>query len=369
MQNKHLLSLAILFILSLNMQAQMKSLPVDALNKTLEKSIDKKYVFGAIAMIKKGDETWISSAGELQAEQSYFIASTTKLYITALVFKFREEGRLSLDSYIEQFLSPEIKKDLHVMGAKDNINKIQIRHLLSQTSGLPDYFLGKPKGGKSLLEELSSGNDKYWSYQDAIALSKTMKPGFEPGAKGKALYSDTNYQLLGKILEQISGETLEQLLATYIFTPLKLSKTYLYKDKSDRTPANMYYKNKALPIPMAMTSFWADGGIVSTAEESMVFIEAFFNGKLFPKDDLKEMEQWNKIFFPLQYGIGIMKFQLPRLFSPFKPMPILIGHSGLSGAFQYYVPEKNCFITGTVNQIDKPSLSYKLLLKLVSQVK
>jgi CubicO group peptidase (beta-lactamase class C family) len=351
------------------MQAQMNSLPNEALNKTLQKSIDQKYVFGAIAMIKKGDETWISSAGELQAEQSYFIASTTKLYITALVFKFREEGRLSLDSYIEQYLSAEVKKDLHVIGAKDYTSKIQIRHLLSQTSGLPDYFLGKPKGAKSLMEELSTGNDKYWSYQDAIALSKTMTPSFEPGAKGKALYSDTNYQLLGKILEQISGETLEQLLAKYIFTPLKLNKTYLYKDKADSTPATMYFKHKALPIPMAMTSVWADGGIVSTAEESMIFIEAFFNGKLFPKEDLKEMEQWNKIFFPLQYGIGLMKFQLPRIFSPFKPMPILIGHSGLSGAFQYYVPEKNCFITGTVNQIDKPSLSYKLLLKLVTQVK
>lgn len=347
----------------------MNNLPIDNLNKTLQKSIDKKYIFGAIAMIKKGGETWISSSGDLQAQQSYFIASTTKLYITTLVFKFRQEGRLSLDNYIEQYLSPEIKKDLHIMGIKDNTSKIQIRHLLAQTSGLPDYFLGKPKGGKSLMEELSTGNDKHWSYQDAIALSKTMKPSFEPGSKGKALYSDTNYQLLGKILEKISGESLEQLLATYIFKPLKLNQTYLYKDKSDRIPATMYFKNKPLPIPMAMTSVWADGGIVSTAEESMVFIEAFFNGKLFPKEDLIEMQQWNKIFFPLQYGIGIMKFQLPRIFSPFKPMPILIGHSGLSGAFQYYVPEKNCFITGTVNQIDRPSLSYKLLLKLVSQVK
>jgi hypothetical protein len=78
------------------------------------------------------------------------------------------------------------------------------------------------------------------------------------------------------------------------------------------------------------------------------------------------MKQWNKIFFPLEYGIGLAKFKLPRIFSPFKPMPELLGHSGLSGAFAFYAPEKDVFLTGTVNQISNPDISYRLMLQLLN---
>jgi hypothetical protein len=89
----------------------------------------------------------------------------------------------------------------------------------------------------------------------------------------------------------------------------------------------------------------------------------------FPKEDLDIIQkEWNAIFFPLQYGIGIMKFQLPRIFSPFKAMPVLIGHSGLSGSFSFYCPEKDVFLCGTINQIKKPSQSYKLMLKLLQNL-
>ena len=49
-----------------------------------------------------------------------------------------------------------------------------------------------------------------------------------------------------------------------------------------------------------MTSFGPDGGIVSTSADMLVFIEAFFTGKLFPVEYIKELQTWNKIFFPMQ---------------------------------------------------------------------
>ncbi|MBC8509379.1 MAG: serine hydrolase [Chloroflexi bacterium] len=128
----------------------------------------------------------------------------------------------------------------------------------------------------------------------------------------------------------------------------------------------MYFKENPLLIPLAMTSFGPDGGIVSTTEEMMVFIRAFFRGDLFPPDYFNEMKQWNKIFYPLEYGVGLARFKLPRLFSPFKPMPELLGHSGLSGAFAFYSPDKNVYLTGTVNQIHHPDISFKLMLQLIN---
>ena len=188
----------------------------------------------------------------------------------------------------------------------DYSDEITIRHLLSNTSGLPDYFEQKGENGRSLKDELISGKDEKWRFEDAITISKNMTPHFRPGQKNKAYHSDTNFQLLGKIIESVTGMTFSKALEKHIFQPLKLEKTYLDRDSADTFPEIMYYKSKPLPIPMAMSSFGPDGGIVSTADESMIFLKAFFDETLFPKEYLDEMKEWNKIFFPLQYGTGIL---------------------------------------------------------------
>lgn len=117
---------------------------------------------------------------------------------------------------------------------------------------------------------------------------------------------------------------------------------------------------------VAMTSFGPDGGVVSTASDMLLFLRAFFSDKLAPSVDLAELtREWNKIWFPFTYGIGIMRFRLPRIFSPFRAQPELIGHSGLSGAFAFYAPSKGTFITGTVNQLAYPDTSFRLTLKML----
>jgi D-alanyl-D-alanine carboxypeptidase len=161
---------------------------------------------------------------------------------------------------------------------------------------------------------------------------------------------------------------LSAVLKEWIFEKLGLKRTYLYENSSDTIPEPMYFKQKPLLIPLAMVSFGPDGGIVSTSEELMVFIKAFFKGELFSKEYLNEMKCWNKIFFPLEYGIGMTRFSLPRILSPFKAMPELLGHSGLSGAFAFYSPLRNVYLAGTVNQIHYPDTSFKLMLKLINSI-
>ena len=219
-----------------------------------------------------------------------------------------------------------------------------------------------------MQDELTSGKDQPWTFEQVINDVKKMKPRFRPGKLGKAFYSDTNYQLLGKLIETVTGNELATNLSAYIFTPLNLKQTYLYRDSQDTLPATIYFKDRPLPIPLAMTSFAADGGIVSTSADLMTFIKAFFRGELFPADYLAEMKQWNRIFFPLEYGVGLARFKLPWLFSPLKALPELLGHSGLSGAYAFYSAEKDVFLTGTVNQIDKPGMSFRLMLKLLNQL-
>ena len=192
---------------------------------------------------------------------------------------------------------------------------------------------------------------------------------FAPGTKGKANYSDANFQLLGKIIETITHKSYSENCQEIIIKPLGLQKTYLYQDSTDKTPKILYYKSKELNIPKAMTSFGADGGIVSTSSDMLVFIEAFFTGKLFPKAYIDELQKWNKIFFPMQSGIGIHLFKLPWIFNPTGAVPYFIGHSGLSGALAYYSPKENIFIVGTVNQVAHPDISFKTMIKLTQKLK
>ena len=142
-----------------------------------------------------------------------------------------------------------------------------------------------------------------------------------------------------------------------------MTKTYLYQDSTDKTPKTLYYKSNELNIPKAMTSFGADGGIVSTSTDMLIFIEAFFTGRLFPLTYIPELQEWNKIFFPMRSGIGIHLFKLPWLFNPTGAVPYFIGHSGLSGALAYYSPKENIFVVGTINQVAHPDISFKTMIK------
>jgi len=339
------------------------------LQQIINNTIDNKSIFGTVLTVEKGNESWTGSAGNLTNEQPYFIASTTKLYITALILKLKAEGKLSLNDKISKFLSPEIMHKLHIFKQVDYSNALTFSNLLAHTSGLPDYFEDKGADGKSLLQKLQEGNDQSWTFEQTVEMSKKMPPKFAPDTKGKTHYSDTNFQLLGKIIENIYGKNIAEVMNDVIFQPLGLKQTYMYADAADKTPALMYFKNKHLDICKAMTSFGADGGIVSTSAETMVFLKSFFNGYFFPKSYLSELYTWNSVMFPLEYGVGIMKFQLPAIFTMFRKMPALIGHSGLSGAFAYYVPEKDVFLAGTVNQINNPGTSYKMLIQIVSSIK
>jgi CubicO group peptidase (beta-lactamase class C family) len=334
-------------------------------NEIITKVTDNKLVHGTSFMIQSGDKEWKGSTGNLNNESQYFIASTTKLYVTAVVMQLREEGKLQLDDKISLYLDAETMKNLHVIDGKDYSNEITIKQLLAQTSGLPDYFQGKKTNGKSIRQELSAGIDQSWTFEDAISISKTMKPKFAPGNAGKAFYSDTNYQLLGRIIENITKSTFADQVQERICKPLQLTKTYLYTDPTDTKPVNIYYKKNALSIPKSMASVKADGGIVSTSSELMEFLIAFMEGDLFPVEYLTEMRSWNKIFYPLQYGVGVSRFKLGKFATLGKDIPEVIGHSGLSGTVAFYSPEKNLYIVGTVNQIHKPSTSFKVLVKMI----
>ncbi|MDO5653582.1 MAG: serine hydrolase domain-containing protein [Brachymonas sp.] len=304
-------------------------------------------------------------------QQPYFIASATKLYVTTLVMQLRHEGSLALDAPAHTYLPPGLMDGLHCMHGQDASKQITVRHLLAHTSGLADYFEQKQRDGKSQFEK-ALAQDFAWSLQDVLRITREeMQPHFAPGAPQRALYSDTNYQLLGAIVEALTHTPLEQAIAQRITSPLGLHDTWLFTQKTLNrydSVARLHNGRQAIRIPLAMASVRADGGMVSTAQDGIGFLQAFIAGALFPASYLHDMQaQWNHIFRPLQYGVGIMRFALPWYFSPFAKVPEMIGHSGASGTVLFHVPELDLYVSGTINQIARRSLPYRLMTSMVLQ--
>ena len=119
-------------------------------------------------------------------------------------------------------------------------------------------------------------------------------------------------------------------------------------------------------MPLALSSMAPDGGIVSNLTDSLTFLKAYFAGQLFDASHFERMYQWNALFFPIQYGYGLMRFKLPGWMTPFRQTPQLIGHSGSSGSFAFYAPNEKLYMAGTFNQIDKPSRPFNFMLKVAA---
>ncbi|MFN4769946.1 MAG: serine hydrolase domain-containing protein [Candidatus Kapaibacterium sp.] len=338
------------------------------LQSILDRAVDRTKIFGASFCVQTSQDLWAGAGGDMKTHSQFFIASTTKLFVSAVIHQLRSQNKLRLDDRAATYLEPEILRGLVVVGGTDYYNSVSIKNLLAHTSGIPDYFGQKGADGTSLQDALQRGIDQSWSIETIIKKTRALDAPFAPNTPKRAFYSDTNYQLLGLIIERITKQPLAQVLQERILDPLHLENTYMYADPTDERPQVMRYREQALHIPHAMASFTADGGMVSTASDLMTFLRAFFNGKFFPVTYLTQMYVWNDIFSPLQAGIGIHRFALPWYMNPFGSIPEFVGHSGLSGTVAFFAPSKNLFITGTVNQVAHPDAAFRLMIKLAMDI-
>ena len=327
------------------------------LKDILDKMVDNKSIFSAALSVESGDKnlSWTGAAGAMEKDSRFFIASVTKLYVTAVVLALVEEKLLRLEDPLTKHLPPSIWEGLHILKGVDYSQELTIHHLISNTSGLPDYFFHKQVNGRTVADGLLEGKDEAWPLDKTIGLVKNLTPKFKPGAKGKAAYSDTNYQLLGSIIEKATDKPIDQVFEGYIFSKLNLPNTYFYRDTGDTTPAPYYYNSQKLWLPEYMASVGIEGGIVSTAKELMLFLKEFFNGRFFPRERINALKQWNLILPPpgmFYFGLGLEKLFTPRIISPFKPIREIVGFWGQTGSFAFYNTDADLYFCGTTNQIN-----------------
>ena len=348
------------------------------LQQLADRLVDKRQAHNVVLGMQSGEgHLDAAAAGFADANQTvpmtpdtpYFLASITKMYTATVVMGLARAGDVDLDAPISQYLAADLIAGLHVIDGTDHSGRITVAQLLNQTSGLADYFEGKPPGGASLVDDLQQGHDRALTIEDIAELVRQLRPEFAPGAGGgrKAHYSDTNYALLGAIIEAVTAASVADNFERMVFTPLELTSTYVFDyTQPHPRPATTYFKERALEIPRAMSSFAPDGGVVSTGNESVRFLRAFFGGELLTDDQLAFMtRQWNRIFFPLRYGSGLMRFAMPRWMSPFQAPPDLVGHSGSTGSFAFFDAKRSVYVAGTLNQMESPGRPYRVMTKML----
>lgn len=321
--------------------------------KLSERMLKKNTVFGAVFNVENGDGSFrsLTAAGNLATDQPYCIASVTKLYVSAAILVLRRQGKLELDDPIVKYLGQERLRGLHLYKGTDYSDAISIRHLLANQSGLRDYFFYE-QGGTRAVTALNE-HDPEWPLDKVIERARTLKPLYKPGQPGKVNYSDTNYRLLGGIIEEVSGLPVGMAFDRLLFAPLGLKHTFVYDQARGGEAAGFYYNRTIINAPRYMSSISAEGGIVSTAAESMAFLKAFFNGFFFPAEDLALLDaNYRMIMVPGQFyfGTGIEKLWIPRLLSGGQAIDNVLGFWGQTGAFAFYHKDSGLYFTGTVNQ-------------------
>ena len=337
--------------------------------KVFYKFTNKKEVNEGILLIENlnGDYSFSKGYGGKEISSPLLMASITKLLTTTCILILLEQEKLSLYDKIFSFFDTKILNGIHTYNGKDYSSELTISNLLFQTSGLPDVYLE----GKDNMKNLVIQGDLYTTFSDTINLVKNLKPHFAPAEKGKAHYADVNFDILGKIIEKVCGLTLSEAYKNYIFKPLGLWNTYLPENEDYGRP-QIYYKNQAIHRPKTVISSGASGGCVTNTQELMIFIKAFFCGKLFNKDIFNSLSIYNKLqssMGPIYYGGGYMQIPLNGVISLFMGKGELIGHSGSTGSFAFYYPIKDLFFVGDINQMADAALPIRLSMQLAMAIK
>jgi D-alanyl-D-alanine carboxypeptidase len=318
--------------------------------------------------------TFIEAAGgadmvtdkPMTTHTAFRVGSNTKPYISALVMTLVEEGLVGLDDPFSKYVTGYSKWD-----------DITIRMLLGMQSGIPDYMLGEAFMMAAVFDP-----DSLTTPQVLLDFVKEEDLLFEPGTD--CIYTNTNYILVGLIIEEVTGQPAHTALRTRILDPLGLDDTYL--DVVDEPKENLShgYLDLAivgfffglgadavalLPPSWFMEDYlvdatylfppmfaWTDGGLVTTPADAMKFMRALLTGEVITAESLAEMQKTQVcpiLGTPVDYGLGLS--------TSTGPFGTRWGHGGMNFGYEantIYFPERDVTFSHMHNYL--PEQSYRL---------
>ncbi|WP_181876057.1 serine hydrolase domain-containing protein [Chryseobacterium carnipullorum] len=246
--------------------------------------------FSGNILLQKNGETIYKGEFNKFAEGSdqYRIGSITKVFTAIITFQLIEEGKLSLDSRLSKYF-PSIK----------NAEMITIGNMLNHTSGIYNYLE---------WEDYYDQKSKNYTRDDMLKLLQQGKPDFKPGKESS--YSNSNYLLLGYIIEDITGRSYEENIKARILDKIGMRRTYCEKDQTQYSKRTKSYKfdgeNWSKESDTHPSFTFATGNIVSTTEDLSKLMHELFKGTLISENSLEQMKKTNP-----QVALGYGLFRTP----------------------------------------------------------
>lgn len=290
---------------------------------------------------------------------AFRVGSTTKPFIAVVILQLVDEGKIGLDQPISHFIPgyPKWKA-------------VTIRDLLDMRSGIPDYISEQALWLKTI------GHPGTPIKPEALLAYVKDKPlVFQPGTG--CGYSDTNYILLGMLIEKITGKTAAEEIDSRVVKPLGLKHTYLETgNENDPLLVHGYIHPKQaflmLGMPMAALALipkdlfikddlidstrlfppsmvWTAGGLVTTTQDMVLFMKTLLDGGLMSPESLKAMTTLGSCTIlgqNVNYGLGIIGYNTP--------LGMAYGHGGMTygyASFISYVPDADIAISHMHNSL------------------
>jgi D-alanyl-D-alanine carboxypeptidase len=293
-----------------------------------------------------------STKTPMHPDDLVYIASVAKTMTATIALRLTEEGALGLDAPLSEYLDRETLDGLHEFEGHSYGAQITIRELLGHRSGLPDTF-----GSPGFMDLIARDPNRLWTPQDTLEFIKRhCKPHFAPGAGFS--YSDANYNLVGLVIEAVTGGSLDDAYRRYVYEPLRMKSTYRRLVETPRAGASsrvahVFHGDIDFTTWRALTADWAGGGLNSTLEDLNRFLRALARGEIFEKASTERaMRDWKHWSGNASYGLGVLRFDLDRDSDASRHgLGEIWGHIGASSCFMFSWPAADATICGTFNQV------------------
>jgi D-alanyl-D-alanine carboxypeptidase len=299
--------------------------------------------------------TSYDSQTRIGADHLFHIGSITKSFTSAIILQLDDDPDLdfSINDTIGKFF-PQY----------ENWHNITIKQLMNMTSGIPDYILSQ-----DFIDDLIASPYKHRTSMQLIDYSYQLNMRFEPGTQYD--YSNTNYILLGMVIEKVTGHSLTHEMKTRLFEPLKLKHTFYFPNELDEKTypylvrSYMYKKITNDFIPMgtdttdfSMSFYGASGGIIANTPDITLWIKELFTpGKILSTRQLQKLttivstKNGESISLPTSqdpngFGMGIIYSYIPEIDER------AYAYEGITfagRAVYLYVPTRDTIISVTVN--------------------
>jgi len=316
----------------------------------------KNGLVGAVLLVKDKHGLWVGADGkadiasgiDVKPCNQFLIASISKVFTSAAVYRYIDKGVLSLEDPINKWIEESITNKV------ENANEAQIKHLLAHTSGIVDYY--------TLQMVLDNANNTFndWTKEEILTFVYGKKA---TNAVGEAYYySNTNFLLLSMILERASGLSFEEVYQQEVFDPLGLSSAYYSEtqfipDGCVKGYFDLYGNGQFVESDFFYEDelgIGGDGGIAINAYDIAHFFEQLMTSNLLTSTSLAEMTNWFDLpeayhwepYGQTENGFGIEKFNTQYGYA--------VGHSGGIAGFSslaLYFPEDEMTYVFLTNSI------------------